>query len=130
MQVSYRDRLMDVRWAQAEQLDALVDGAWHHVVMVIDREKNQLRGYLDSTALTTQADLPLGDGPIMAAMNSSGYGGGSPFKVGGHSSVVCVDAVAEGDPQVCTVVAGQGFDTIKLYHKALSEAEVVSLFNE
>lgn len=130
MQVSYRDRLMQTSSVTAQQEDALVDGAWHHVVMVIDRENNELRGYLDGIALTTQGTLPLGDGAIMAAMNSSGYGGGSPFRVGGHSSVVCVDAAVEGDPQVCTVADGQAFDNVKLFHKALTEIEVAALYAE
>ncbi|MBL4882842.1 MAG: cadherin-like domain-containing protein [Oleispira sp.] len=127
MQVSYRDRLMHDSEAIAEQEDALIDGAWHHVVMVIDRENNELRGYLDGLALTTQGILPVGGGPIMAAMNSSGYGGGSPFRVGGHSSVVCV---GEGDAKVCTVTEGQAFDTVKVFHKALTELEVTVLYAE
>ena len=130
MQVSYRNRLMRNNVAVLEQSEALVDGNWHHVAMVVDRENNQLRGYLDGSPLSNQADLPVGDGAIAAAMNSSGYGGGSPFRVGGHTSVVCVDAVVETDPQVCTVTEGQAFDNIKLYHKALTEAEVVNLFTE
>jgi chitodextrinase len=130
MQVSYRDRLMRNNAAVIEQADALVDGQWHHVAMVIDRENNELRGYLDGTALTTQGTLPLGSGPITAAMNNSGYGGGSPFRVGGHTSVVCVAAAVEGDPQVCTVTDDQAFDTVKLYHRALTEAEILSLFTE
>ena len=130
MQVSYRDRLMNTNTAVAEQTDALVDGNWHHVVMVIDRENNELRGYLDGSPLTTQTDLPLGEGPIMAAMNSSGYGGGSPFRVGGHTAVDCIDAASEGDPQICTVRDGQAFDSIKIYHQALTDAQVTGLFNE
>jgi len=130
MQVSYRDRLMQNNAAIIAQADALVDGQWHHVAMVIDRENNQLRGYLDGTALITQGTLPQGTGPITAAMNSSGYGGGSPFRVGGHTSVVCVAAAVEDDPQVCTVTDDQAFDTVKLYHRALTEAEVLSLFTE
>lgn len=130
MQVSFRDRIMQTNTAVVEQDDALIDGAWHHVVMVVDRENNQLRGYLDGLVLTSLVDLPVGEGPITAAMNSSGYGGGSPFRVGGHSAVDCVDAVVEGDPQVCTVLDGQAFDSVKLFHKALSEAEILVLFNQ
>lgn len=130
MQVSYRDRLMQNNVAVIEQADALVDGQWHHVAMVIDRENNQLKGYLDGTPFINQADLPLGNGAIMAAMNDSGYGGGSPFRVGGHTSVVCVAAAAEGEPEVCTVTENQAFDAVKLYHHALTEAEVLSIFAE
>ena len=130
MQVSYRDRLMHSSEVRAEQTDALVDGAWHHVVMVIDRENNELRGYLDGVELTTQGTLPQGNGPITAAMNSSGYGGGSPFRVGGHASVNCVDGVTEDDPQICEVSEGQAFDSVKLYHKALTSVEVSALFAE
>ena len=130
MQVSYRDRLMNTNTAVAEQADALVDGSWHHVAMVIDRENNELRGYLDGLPLTTQTDLPLGSGPITAAMNSSGYGGGSPFRVGGHGAVDCIDAATEGDPQVCTVRDGQVFDSVKIYHQALTDEQVTSLFSE
>jgi chitodextrinase len=129
MQVSFRDRLMQTNWAQVEQEAALVDGSWHHVVMVIDRENHQLHGYLDGVALTS-VDLPIGQGPITAAMNSSGYGGGSPFRVGGHTGVDCIDGASEGDPQVCTVRDGQAFDNVKLYHKALTSAEVLALYNE
>lgn len=129
MQVSFRDRLMQTNWALIEQEAALTDGSWHHVAMVIDRENGELKGYLDGAALTT-VSLPEGQGPITAAMNSSGYGGGSPFRVGGHAGVDCVDGANEGDAQVCTVRDGQSFDSVKLYHKALTEAEVLALFNE
>ena len=130
MQISFRDRLMQNNAVTIEQADVLVDGQWHHVAMVIDRDNNELRGYLDGTALTNQGTLPQGTGPITAAMNSSGYGGGSPFRVGGHASVVCVAAAVESDPQVCTVTDGQAFDTVKLYHRALTEVEVQGLFAE
>lgn len=130
MQASYRDRLMKNNVAQIAQENALVDGSWHHAVMVIDRENNQLRGYLDGIALPTQADLPIGSGPIMAAMNSTSYGGGSPFRIGGHAGLACVNAAVEGDPQVCSMRDGQAFDNVKLYHKALTAQEVTALFAE
>ena len=98
--------------------------------MVIDRENNELRGYLDGAALADVGVLPIGNGPIMAAMNSSGYGGGSPFKVGDHASVTCADGANENDTEVCTVAEGQAFDNVKLFNKALTEAEIVALFNE
>ncbi len=129
MQISYRDRLMHTSWALIEEENALSEDTWHHVAMVIDRENNELRGYLDGVALETQA-LPVGGGPIMAAMNSSGYGGGSPFRVGGHAAVDCVDAAIEGDPQVCSIREGQAFDEVKVYHKALTAQQVTDLFVE
>jgi hypothetical protein len=67
---------------------------------------------------------------VTAAMNNSGYGGGSPFRVGGHTSVVCVAGAEEADPKECTVTDDQAFDTVKVYHRALTEAEVMSLFTE
>ena len=130
MQVNYRDRLMKNNQVVITQTAALRDGVWHHVAMVIDRENNELRGYLDGAGLTDIGILPVGNGPIMAAMNSSGYGGGSPFRVGGHASVACTDGVNDGDAEVCTTTEGQAFDNVKLFNKALTEAEVVALFNE
>ena len=130
MQVNYRDRLMRNNQVVISQEAALNDGVWHHVAMVIDRDSNELRGYLDGVALTNKGTLPLGNGPIMAAMNSSGYGGGSPFRVGGHASVACVEGANEGDAEVCSVTEGQAFDNVKLFNKALTEAEIVALFNE
>lgn len=130
MQVNYRDRLMKDNKVVLTQKNALSDGAWHHVAMVIDRENNELRGYLDGTALKNTATLPVGNGPIMAAMNNPNYGGGSPFRVGGHTSLTCVDGVNEGDAATCNVTLGQAFDSVKLFNKSLTEAEVVALFNE
>ncbi|MFC3681001.1 hypothetical protein [Bacterioplanoides pacificum] len=84
----------------------------------------QLRGYLNGVAIGAAAALPAGDGPIMAAMNSSGYGGGSPFRVGGHAALQCS---GEGDARRCQLAPGQAFDNVRVYHKALSEAEIQAL---
>lgn len=124
MQVNFRDRLMKNNQALIRQENALSSGVWHHVVMVIDREQQQLRGYLNGVAIGAAVALPAGDGPIMAAMNSSGYGGGSPFRVGGHAALQCS---GEGDERRCQLAPGQAFDNVRVYHKALSEAEIQAL---
>lgn len=123
MQVSYRDRLMVENAVTITQPNAIVDGVWHHVVMVVDRENRILRGYLDGTAFEQEGVLPESDAPIMAAMNTSGYGGGSPFKVGGHAAVSCTKGEAEDDLELCSVATDQAFDNIKIYHRALTEDE-------
>ena len=124
MQVNFRDRLMVNNQAVISQQNALTAGVWHHLVMVVDRDNQQLRGYLNGVAMADPVTLPQGSGPIMAAMNSSGYGGGSPFRVGGHAQLSCS---GEGDEQVCTLSPGQAFDDVKVYHRALSEAEIQTL---
>jgi len=128
MQVNFRDRLMVNNQAVIRADNALSNGVWQHLVMVIDRdggsESGELRGYLNGVALAEPVALPQGAGPIMAAMNSSGYGGGSPFRVGGHAHLNCS---GEGNAKVCELAAGQAFDDVKIYHKALSEAEIQAL---
>ena len=122
--MNFRDRLMVNNQAVISQQNALTAGVWHHLVMVVDRDNQQLRGYLNGVAIADPVALPQGSGPIMAAMNSSGYGGGSPFRVGGHAQLSCS---GEGDEQVCTLSPGQAFDDVKVYHRALSEAEIQTL---
>ncbi len=130
MQVNFRDRLMVNNQAVIRADNALSNGVWHHLVMVIDRdgsgadERGELRGYLNGVAIAEPVALPQGAGPIMAAMNSSGYGGGSPFRMGGHAHLNCS---GEGDAKVCELAAGQAFDEVKIYHKALTDAEIQAL---
>jgi len=128
MQVNFRDRLMVNNQAVIRADNALSNGVWQHLVMVIDRdggsESGELRGYLNGVALADPVAFPQGAGPIMAAMTSSGYGGGSPFRVGGHAHLNCS---GEGNAKVCELAAGQAFDDVKIYHKALSEAEIQAL---
>ncbi|WP_281222680.1 fibronectin type III domain-containing protein [Photobacterium sanguinicancri] len=122
MQVSFRDRLMKDNKVIISQAASIDDEQWHHVAMVIDRENNKLQGYLDNVMF--EGDLLASQEPIMAAMNSSGYGGGSPFKVGGHTAVVC----AENQTENCPITEVQAFDSVKVYHKALTENEIATLF--
>ena len=122
MQVSYRDRLMANNTVVISENSAIIDGSWHHAAIVVDRELGTLKGYLDGQAFVTQGTLPQGNGPIMAAMNFTGYGGGSPFKLGGQTEAICDEA------NVCTPKAGQAVDKARVYHRALTELEVNSLF--
>lgn len=124
MQVNFRDRLMITNHALISQENALTDGVWHHLAMVIDRENNELRGYVNGIALTTTATLPQGAGPITAAMNNTSYGGGSPFRVGGHAQLTCS---GEGDAKTCELPQTQAFDDVKVYHKALTVGEIRAL---
>ncbi|MGF1788494.1 PA14 domain-containing protein [Photobacterium swingsii] len=124
MQVSFRDRLMKDNKVIISKTATVDDEQWHHVVIVIDRENNKLQGYLDDVLFET--NLLASHEPIMAAMNSSGYGGGSPFKVGGHTAVVC----AENQTENCPITQAQAFDSVKVYHKALTAAEVSTLFSQ
>ena len=130
IQVNFRDRFMYPNHVKIVQPAAIVDGSWHHVAIVIDRENQQLLGYIDGAPFDLQGDLPAGDSPIIAAMNTSGYGGGSPFKVGGHTSVTCEDGATSDDPKVCVSALEQAYDSVKIYHKALSEVDVSVLFME
>lgn len=124
MQVNFRDRLMITNHALISQENALSDGVWHHLAMVIDRENNELRGYIDGVALATIATLPQGSGPVTAAMNNTSYGGGSPFRVGGHAQLACS---GEGDAKTCELSQNQAFDDVKVYHKALTVDEIRTL---
>ena len=130
IQVNFRDRFMYPNNVTITQPDAIVDGSWHHVAVVIDRENQQLLGYIDGAPFDLQGDLPMGNSPIIAAMNTSGYGGGSPFKVGGHTSVTCEDGTTSADPKICVSALEQAYDSVKIYHKALSAQDVRSLFTE
>ena len=122
MQVSYRDRLMANNAVVIRENAAIIDGSWHHAVIVVDRDLGTLKGYLDGQPFIIQGTLPQGNGPIMAAMNFTGYGGGSPFKLGGQTAEICDEA------GVCTPKAGQAVDKVRVYHRALTELEVNSLF--
>lgn len=126
MQVNFRDRLMITNHALISQENALSDGVWHHLAMVIDREKNELRGYIDGVALVTKATLPQGSGPVTAAMNNTSYGGGSPFRVGGHAQLVCQ---GEGSAKTCELPKNQAFDDVKVYHTALTVNEIRALLS-
>jgi len=130
IQVNFRDRFMYPNNVTIVQPDAIVDGSWHHVAVVIDRENKQLLGYIDGAPFDLQGDLPMGNSPITAAMNTSGYGGGSPFKVGGHTRVTCEDGATSADPKICVSALEQAYDSVKIYHKALSAQDVRSLFTE
>ncbi|SGZ03192.1 fibronectin type III domain-containing protein [Moritella viscosa] len=130
IQVNFRDRFMYPNNVTITQPAAIVDGSWHHVAVVIDRENQLLLGYIDGAPFDLQGDLPMGNSPIIAAMNTSGYGGGSPFKVGGHTSVTCEDGATSADPKVCVSALEQAYDSVKIYHKALSAAEVSALLTE
>ena len=130
IQVNFRDRFMYPNNVTITQPAAIVDGSWHHVAVVIDRENQQLLGYIDGAPFDLQGNLPAGNSPIIAAMNTSGYGGGSPFKVGGHTSVTCEDGATSDDPKVCVSALEQAYDSVKIYHKALSAQDVRSLFTE
>lgn len=125
MQINYRNRLLKSNAVAIRQNDSIIDGNWHHAVIVVDQENGELRGYLDGQAFTTQGTLLAEGGPILAAMNFTSYGGGSPFKVGGH-----VQAVCDAEGANCAIPAGQAYDNVRVYHRALSETEVETLFQE
>jgi len=50
--------------------------------------------------------------------------------VGGHTSVTCEDGATSADPKVCVSALEQAYDSVKIYHKALSVAEVSALLTE
>lgn len=126
MQVSFRDRLMQNNTISIKQEESIIDGNWHQAVVVIDRDAGKLTGYLDGIEFDLSADLPLGDGPIMAARNFTSYGGGTPFRIGDHAKDVCVQNEAE--ETICTQSQGQSVDNARIYHRALNSQEVQELY--
>lgn len=116
MEVGVRDRFAKQHRFEIRDDEAIVDGRWHHAVIVIDRENQTLRGYLDGVELMDAAALPGNGAPIIAAMTDAGYSaGGSPLLVGDHTR----------EP------TGQSaWDSLRVYHEALSASDVRALFRE
>lgn len=122
MQITYRNRLLKSNSVTIRQDNSIIDGQWHHAVMVVDQENGMLRGYLDGHPFDVQGTLLADGGPILAAMNFTHYGGGTPFKVGGFTEPVC-----DSNGENCATPAGNVYDSVRVYHRALSETEVQNL---
>ena len=116
LEVRFRDRLIQNNTVNIRRAGAIADNNWYQVVMVIDREENKLKGFLNGE-LFDSIELPASDAPIMAAKSYSSYSGGSSFKVGGHTES-CEDGVS----------CEQAFDNVRVYHRALNDAEVRNLY--
>ncbi len=122
-QVNFRSRLMHTNAYSFTQTDALTSGSWHHIALVIDRENQRMSGYVDGVE-AGQTTLPASNSPIMAAMNNSGYGGGSPFIAGLHAKPLC--QTDNEDNETCELAQNQAIGEIALYHRALSEQEIIT----
>ncbi|MFC4991278.1 LamG-like jellyroll fold domain-containing protein [Rubritalea tangerina] len=90
---------------------AITSDTWHHLVMVMDRDTKQLRAWVDNQELsTTEFGTTIADGVID---NS-------------HHPLVIYDSVSQQQQSTDTPVT---VDDVRIYHKALSPAEVADLFN-
>lgn len=123
MQVTFRDRLMKTNGFTIKQEDVITDGAWHHAVMIIDRDAQLLTGYIDGQLMTQSTVLPNTHSPVIAAMNYTRYGGGTPFRIGDHTKKVC-----DEEGKNCIPPEGQSYDNTQIFHKALTAQEVQVLY--
>lgn len=105
------------------QTDALTSGSWHHIALVIDCKNQRMSGYVDGVE-AVETTLPASNSPIMAAMNNSSYGGGSPFIAGLHAKPLC--QTDNEDNKTCELTQNKAIGEIALYHRALSEQEIIT----
>lgn len=94
--------------------NAIVKDKWHHLVMVIDRENQLLRGYLDGQEVGTPAGID-SDSPIAIARSLDAWytGKGAELRVGEHTNE------SSGT---------SAWDNLKIFHRAITEKEIQSLF--
>ena len=121
MQLNYSDLdLFALDWFEPRSVlvhyaPQIRDGRWHHLVMVIDRKEQLLRGWLDNEPFIDQAELPAEGGKITAR---------SPLYLGQHLPRHCQDHAN------CRSVPNAGLDEVRIYHRALSDAEIELLYLE